>query len=56
MRIDLVFLDWARSWVVGVVLDVVVEVEVGAGAGVVDQIHLPVARNSLFRYMLLAEA
>jgi hypothetical protein len=42
--------------VVGVVLDVVAEVEVGAEAEVVAQIHWPVAGGGLFRCMLCAEA
>jgi hypothetical protein len=41
-------LDWTRSWVVGVVLDVVTEVEVVAEAEAVAQIHWPIAGGGLF--------
>jgi hypothetical protein len=41
---------------VGVVLDVVVAVVVGAEAEAVAQIHWPVAGGDLFRCMLCAEA
>jgi hypothetical protein len=41
--------------VVGVVLDVVVEVEVGAEAKTVAQIHWLVTKGGLFRCMLCAE-
>jgi hypothetical protein len=47
MRIDLVF--WIGSFLgVGVVLDVVAEVEVGAKAKLVAQIHWSVARGGCF--------
>jgi hypothetical protein len=42
--------------VVGIALDVVVEVEVGAEAEAVAQICWSVARDGLFQCMLCAEA
>jgi hypothetical protein len=48
--------DLAHFWVVGVVLDVVVEVKVGAEVEAVSQIHWLVPGGGLFRCMLFAGA